>query len=462
MNEYANLTSMSVMTRRNRTGRCFDHVIDGPTLMDMNRERKSFCVETLIPKGVCILGGAPKVGKSWLALDLCIRVAKGEPLWDLPTRKGTTLYLALEDSIDDLQDRAYMLTDDIPCEAHFAVTAEKLNGGLCDQIVSFVMEHPDTVLVVIDTFQVVRSKSSRAGYAGEYAEIRKLKVLADRFGMTILLVHHLRKQGDSDPLNRISGSSALTGATDGVYVLTQKGRNSNDADLICAGRRIRKREMQLRFVNGQWELLADSLGAPDHSLPEELQKLVAFVRAVGMYSGGNAEFAERYNSFAGTDTDAKHLKQLMQQRADDLEQHGVKYLNWRSNGQRLMKIWYEPPQSDDGDDQNAVHESVVPVGTDSPETVTPDVSETVDTIEVEVHPDTTSDQSENSDDRVCDGAAVGTADGSDEMDSGWVDEIRDALGVTLPVCQPDDNGRGEQNGHPLELMKIDTKEVSNG
>ena len=446
MNEYANPTGASVTARRKHAGRCFDHVIDGPTLMDMNHERKSFCVETLIPKGVCILGGAPKVGKSWLALDLCIKVAKGEPLWDLPTRKGTTLYLALEDSIDDLQDRAYMLTDDIPSEAHFAVTAEKLSGGLCDQIVSFVTEQPDTVLVVIDTFQVVRGKSSRAGYAGEYAEVRKLNELADRFGMTILLVHHLRKQGDSDPLNRISGSSALTGATDGVYVLTQKGRNSNDADLICAGRRIRKREMQLRFENGHWELLADSLGAPDHSLPEELQKLVAFVRTVGLYSGGNAEFAERYNLFAGADTDAKHLKQLMQQRADDLEQHGVKYLNWRSNGQRLMKIWYEPVLSDDSDGQNAVHESVVPVGTAVSKTVTPDVSETVDTIEVEAHSDAMTDRSENSDDRMRDGDAVGTADGSDEMDSGWVDEIRDALGVTLPVCQPDE---------------VNTKEVRN-
>ena len=220
--------------------------------------------------------------------------------------------------------------------------------------------------------------------------------------------------------------------------------------------------MQLRFENGHWELLADSLGVPDHSLPEELQKLVAFVRAVGMYSGGNAEFAERYNSFAGADTDAKHLKQLMQQRADDLEQHGVKYLNWRSNGQRLMKIWYEPMLSDDGDDQNAVHESVVPVGTDSSKTVTPDVSETVDTVEVEVHQDTTVEQSENSDDRLRDGDVVGTADGSDEMDSGWVDEICSALGVTLPISQLDDNGRGERNGHPLEMMKDDTKEVSNG
>ena len=112
-------------------------------------------------------------------------------------------------------------------------------------------------------------------------------------------------------------------------------------------------------------------------------------------------------------------RQMMQQRADDLEQHGVKVLNWRSNGQRLIKIWFEPPQSDDSDDQDAVHESVVPVGNDSPETVMSDVSETVDTVGVEVHPDTAAEQSENSDDRVHDGDAVGTADGSDEM-AGWM------------------------------------------
>ena len=37
-----------------------------------------FAVETLLPQGVTMLGGAPKIGKSWLVLDLCIRIAKGE------------------------------------------------------------------------------------------------------------------------------------------------------------------------------------------------------------------------------------------------------------------------------------------------------------------------------------------------------------------------------------------------
>lgn len=44
-------------------------VIDGETLMDMKLPPTKFCVETLLPQGICMLGGAPKIGKSWLVLD---------------------------------------------------------------------------------------------------------------------------------------------------------------------------------------------------------------------------------------------------------------------------------------------------------------------------------------------------------------------------------------------------------
>ena len=52
-------------------------VIDGETLMDMELAAPKFCVQGLLPQGLCILGGAPKIGKSWLMLDLCVRIAKG-------------------------------------------------------------------------------------------------------------------------------------------------------------------------------------------------------------------------------------------------------------------------------------------------------------------------------------------------------------------------------------------------
>ena len=48
-------------------------VIDGETLMDTRLEPTKFCIGTLLPQGITILGGAPKIGKSWWVLDICIR-----------------------------------------------------------------------------------------------------------------------------------------------------------------------------------------------------------------------------------------------------------------------------------------------------------------------------------------------------------------------------------------------------
>ena len=67
--------------------------VDGRTLMDRPLEPPNFVVDTLISQGLHILAGSPKVGKSWLALWLAVTVAKGEPVWNMTTRQGTTLYL---------------------------------------------------------------------------------------------------------------------------------------------------------------------------------------------------------------------------------------------------------------------------------------------------------------------------------------------------------------------------------
>lgn len=52
-----------------------------------------FIVDNLISQGLFILAGAPKIGKSWLALDICLRVAKGESMLNAATSQGTALSL---------------------------------------------------------------------------------------------------------------------------------------------------------------------------------------------------------------------------------------------------------------------------------------------------------------------------------------------------------------------------------
>lgn len=249
-------------------------VIDGETLADLDLPPTKFYVQTLLPQGISILGGAPKVGKSWLVLDLCVRVAKGEPIWNLPTTKGTTLYLCLEDTLRRVQERLLCITDDVPANAFFTIAAKSLAEGLCEQIRNFCSEHKDTVLVAIDTFQMIRGDSD-VSYANDYGEVRQLKQLADELEISILLVHHLRKQKDDDPLNKLSGTTGLSGAVDAVFVLSKGKRSSTDAKLVCTGRDISYRELWLEFLEKEcrWEVQKDSLEEPILLLPEEMVAL---------------------------------------------------------------------------------------------------------------------------------------------------------------------------------------------
>ena len=231
-------------------------VIDGETLVDMKLPPTKFCVDTLLPQGLCILGGASKIGKSWW-----VRIAKGEPMWELKTAGRTTLYLCLEDTLRRVQNRLLCITDEVPPNAFFATSAGTLSDGLCEQIRDFVKEHSDTVFVAVDTFQILRNNSIDTSYANDYEEIRILKQLADELGICLLLVHHLRKQGDSDPFNKLTGTTGIVGAVDTAFVLDKSRRNADSATLYCTGRDVEDRQLELRFSKEEfvWKMLGDSM-----------------------------------------------------------------------------------------------------------------------------------------------------------------------------------------------------------
>ena len=99
-----------------------------------------FIIDGLLPQGLHILAGAPKIGKSWLALTLCLCVAKGEPLWSFAAQQCSVLYLCLEDSYQRIRCRLLDLTEDAPDTLHFSIIAEQLHGGHA------LLEHHQRVL----------------------------------------------------------------------------------------------------------------------------------------------------------------------------------------------------------------------------------------------------------------------------------------------------------------------------
>ena len=150
--------------------------------------------------------------------------------------------------------------------------ADTLKHGLEQQIEQFLMEHSTTKLVVIDTLQRVRAAGGDGNlYANDYQDIGLLKQLADKRHIAILLIHHLRKLHDDDPMNMISGSTGC--AADSTFVLQKNSRLANVASLHCTGRDIPDRTLKLEFGEEDhvWKLLEDSKSCSGASRISTLQ-----------------------------------------------------------------------------------------------------------------------------------------------------------------------------------------------
>ena len=325
--------------------------ITGEELMNTELPPTRMVVHRLIPQGLHILAGAPKIGKSWLTLWLCLQISKGEPVWDLPSEKGTVLYLCLEDGLGRIQERTFDLTDTPTPDVHFATMAETINGGLTKQIEEFLVEHPDTNLVAIDTLQRVRNVSDDLNaYANDYKDINLIKQIADKYGITILLVHHLRKQGDDDPVNMVSGTTGLTGAVDGLYVLRKDSRKSRTAKLIATGRDIEDAEYTLEFDKHShiWNFISDDSDEP-FSLSADiiLAEIIDFIKTEELFIGTASELAEKTK----TKTRPNILSKKLMQNRIALAEIGIMVANSRTGEKRELTLIYEPP-ADDGNDSN--------------------------------------------------------------------------------------------------------------
>lgn len=331
--------------------------IDSETLVDMNLPRNIFSVDGLITQGVTILAGPPKIGKSWLVLDICMQVAKGEPLWEMPTNQGKVLYLCLEDNYSRIQSRVNDITAEPSCELEVSVTAPTLNNGLIGQLESYCKENKNIRLIAIDTLQMVRDNNAELSYGNDYGDIEKFKTLADEFGISIILVHHLRKQGASDPHTMISGTTGLTGAADSSLVFRKDEHKEGINILYCRGRSIQERSLKLKFnrENCRWEMISDSLDEPTQELTDEMITLIKFMKNHLVFRGGNTELVEEIiNEFPEFSTTPQKLKQQMVKFRYLLEEQGVYFSSGRSNGKRTVEISFCLVNSDTSDALNAV------------------------------------------------------------------------------------------------------------
>ena len=329
--------------------------VNADTLLYEPLEKPSFVVDGLIPTGLILFCGSQKIGKSWLMLKLCLCVSQGIPLWDMPTREGDVLYLCLEDTFCRIQDRLFRLTDEASGRLHFAVASDKLSDGLIVQLEDYLKEYPDSRLIVIDTLQKVRTASKDNAYASDYGDISLIKDFADRHSLAVVVVHHIRKQNDSDVFNKVSGTTGLTGSADATFVLEQESRASNAAKLYVTGRDTPYQEFKLRFRDCSWELVErkEQEQIERESIPDILFRLVKFMQGREEWSGTATELLD---ALGETETAANVLTKWMNEyRLDFLLENHVRYdFSRRSSGRMISLARQEDVGNDGHDDDDGV------------------------------------------------------------------------------------------------------------
>lgn len=310
-----------------------------------------FVVDGLIAKGLYILAGAPKVGKSWLALDSCLSIAKGERVLEHKTKCGTALYLCLEDSFERIQKRLYELTDEPTENLYFAIMADTIGNGLENQIEKFKAEHSNLKIVVIDTLQKIR-ESTENSYGSDYKELSVLKILADKLGIAILLVHHTRKCSDSDPFNMISGSTGLSGCADGSMVLVETKRGSRTAKLYCVGRDIENAEISLRFDSDlkKW-IVTDEPNASKNRDNIFLAAVYLFIKVKIHFEGSATELVEQLKFVSDEKFHSNRVTRDLVQNGYEISKYGIDFQYKRVHGGRKIILHYNC-ERDSSDSKN--------------------------------------------------------------------------------------------------------------
>lgn len=239
-------------------------LVSGAKLLNMEFQPVRYVVPRYVAEGATILAGRPKLGKSWLALEMAIAVATGGTcLGGVECEQGDVLYLALEDNLRRLQNRLDRLMPPGargPENLDFATEWARANDGGLDDLRQWLVEHNNARLVIVDVLAMFRP--ARGGkeqlYDGDYGAIKGLQSLAMEFGVAIVIVHHTRKGGsDGDAFEKVSGTLGLSGAADTTLILDRDG---NGATLYGRGRDIQEIETAVAFDRDtcKWSILGQA------------------------------------------------------------------------------------------------------------------------------------------------------------------------------------------------------------
>ena len=238
-----------------------------PDLTPEEKKPPEFIVDGMIPCGMTFLSGAPKIRKSFMALQIASAVATGSPFLSHNTTQCDVAYLDLEGSKSRVSFRAERMSMKIPRNVFIANSiTERLADGLVDKLRHLHRARPSIRLIIIDTYSRARGSYKNFGvnaYDADVALLEPVQRMALEENIAVVFIHHDKKGAGfaSDSFERLSGTMGISGSSDCVINLVADGKRFDGrANMEYTPRDAKGGEVKLVFDErfGEWQEIVES------------------------------------------------------------------------------------------------------------------------------------------------------------------------------------------------------------
>lgn len=245
-----------------------------------------WAIEGLVPdEGVTIISGSPGSFKTWLYMEMAVKVAKGENVFGhFPSKKTGVLVIDEESGKRRLQKRFKQMGADENTNIHFTSRlGYKMSQLYVDALANEAKEN-EIGLIIFDSF--TRFNSGDENASGDMATLMDCyRQLADT-GLAVLILHHNRKgvAGQSNPAMEMRGSSDILAAADCHIAVNRVGQSEFVRLTQTKNRDIWEPvPFELRFHENATEF--EYVGEGKSSVEKHNEQLQEVLGAIGLYPG---------------------------------------------------------------------------------------------------------------------------------------------------------------------------------
>lgn len=237
-------------------------IVSATDYVVMERPSLRWLIPQYIPyPGFILLVGAPKSGKSFLALQVALSVARGLTFVGETVQSAPVLYLQFDTSELVWRERLATLQQHnitLPPNLFFlnpALQPSAVNITQPDtyRLLAAAIAAANPALVVVDVWRECHSSDEQDSTAMKQVGDALMSLVA---GRSLLLLHHTHKLNTDynngpakppDPINAARGSSYLTGKADAIWLLHKN-------ELMIRARFGRSHNLSVKQVpSGLWQ-----------------------------------------------------------------------------------------------------------------------------------------------------------------------------------------------------------------